>query len=778
MSRVSFKKLGALTVIAALLGTAISGLSPSKASAAPVIVSKIVTGSNGKSYVEVDGKPFMYENVENMGTVHTKGYDLSSITGFSNPLPLSWLENVFEKTKAAGYGMISLFLPWNDIEPVSQGDYDWTVIDQYIDWANEYDLRMSFTWLGSDANGGTRLPGFAGGWHVTVPEYLQNWQTYWNTKGTPPASAYTSDYMFYATKTGTAGAYIKSSEISAMTALFDHLATYDTNHRLISIMIENENHNIPDSWMSDVAAAVKNSDHVVVVGQHQQKAQYRAINNFDFVGFDDYSGSVSNKLYYLNLSPTPLKIQTETGGNSDNLSSFVVAAIANGGWMQAWELNDGYGGTLGMYETTTTPDYPNWTLGTIPTLKYGAQKNKRLQQALTKAYWVVAQGAPSEMVSFNVEYDFPSSTYSATKSLNGRTIGFKSDADSKGFGSVGLAVQKNNSYYLLSDTGTTVNFYTREAPTSATYGYQDENGNWVSQGNVTVTAKSDGTWEIPYNPSQVVKVDLPAGGTNLALNKTVTTSSSYSSNQNGPKAVDGNNSTQWTASNNTFNQWLSVDLGGRYDLTSVKQTFAETDNSNYKYKIEGSTDNSTWTTLVDRTGTGVTTNSTITETVSGTYRYVRLTITGITNNHSANSKSFEVYGNIAAPLNLALGKAVTVSSSYSSQVGSNAVDGLQWTQWTAPSAANQWLSVDLGSIYSLSTIRQTFAETDNSNYKYKIEGSTDNSTWTTLVDRTGTGVNTSATIFENVSGSYRYLKLTVVGVTNNHWINSKEFEVY
>ncbi|RKP54921.1 hypothetical protein D7Z26_06675 [Cohnella endophytica] len=603
-------KKAVVLIMSALLMISV-GMVTNKASAAQVVVSKIVTGSNGKSYVEVDGMPFMYENVENMGTWQLKGFNDNAINGYTTPLPQDWLENVFEKTKNAGYGMISLFLNWNDIEPTSQGVYDWTLIDKYISWGQKYSLRISFTWMGTDTGGGTRLPGYGAGWATQVPQYLQDWSTYWNTKGTPPASAKTSHYVFYATKTGTAGTNLKTWEKATLTALCNHLATADTTHRVISLMIENETHNIPDSWMSELAAAVKSSNYVMVVGQHQQKPDYRAISNYDFVGFDDYSTSISSKLGYLNSSPTSLKVETESGGNADNLTSVTVAAIANSGWLQAWELNDAFGNCYqyGMYETPNAdyvnfkPDYLNWTLGTMPTLKYGAQKNKRLQLAFSNGYWVIAQAAASEMIAFNIETDKPVASYLSIKTLKGQSIGFKSDAaDSKGNGSVGLVVNKGNSYYLLSDTGTTVTYYTRVAPTSATYGYQDTNGNWVSQGNVTVTTNSDGTWGIPVSASQVIKLDLPASSGNSATSATASATSLHSGSV-ASYVNDGTTSTSLVSADNpTFPYYatLSWSTGQTINDVNVKTIYSQRQ-APTDYDVQITTDGSTWTTVASKT---------------------------------------------------------------------------------------------------------------------------------------------------------------------------------
>lgn len=86
-------------------------------------------------------------------------------------------------------------------------------------------------------------------------------------------------------------------------------------------------------------------------------------------------------------------------------------------------MNDAYSDCyqLGMYETPNadyengTPDYLSWQVGDQQTLKYGAAKNKRLQLALRKAYWVVAQGSENEMLGFNLETDEPAANYMATK---------------------------------------------------------------------------------------------------------------------------------------------------------------------------------------------------------------------------------------------------------------------------------------------------------------------------------------------------------------------------
>ena len=543
-----------------------------------VVVSRVVTGENGKSYVEVDGKPFMYENVECMGTWLLKGFDASTIKGYKDPLPLSWMENVFEKTAQAGYNTVSTFFCWSDMEPDEEGEYDWTILDQYLEWAEKYNLRLSLTWFGSDAGGGTRLPGYGAGWSCHVPQYLCNQEKYWNRRAVPE-DAYRHETRFRCIPGTEEGDYIKECEKNALIALTEHLRDHDKTHRMISLMINNESQNIPDSWHTELAQAVKSVGYDFVIGQHMQKSQYKYREGYDFVGFDDYSTDLDYKLSYLNNSPTPLKACLETGGNANNLSSQVLAGITNGGWVQAWQLCDAYSdcNQLGMfetpdgvypkftdgvseqagqeYDTVSKPDYLTWEVGKEETLKYGAEKNRRLQVALRKAYWTVAQAAPDEMLSFNLESDEPEAGYTASKELNGHTFGFISDGpDSvRGKGSNGMIASRDDEYFCLSDTGTEVTFVVDSKPLSAEYGHQDgyeENeegtGEWVKEGDAQIeeqTAK-DGTktWAVTCRPEQVLRIQLNESNaspvfTDPAFEKTVVKNVPVSGTA---QAVDGN----------------------------------------------------------------------------------------------------------------------------------------------------------------------------------------------------------------------------------------------
>jgi putative heme-binding domain-containing protein len=63
------------------------------------------------------------------------------------------------------------------------------------------------------------------------------------------------------------------------------------------------------------------------------------------------------------------------------------------------------------------------------------------------------------------------------------------------------------------------------------------------------------------------------------------------------KAVDGDESTRWCASNPNYPQWLQLELEKPQTLTGIKTTWENA--GVYQFKVEGSTDGKAWSTLVD-----------------------------------------------------------------------------------------------------------------------------------------------------------------------------------
>ena len=128
----------------------------------------------------------------------------------------------------------------------------------------------------------------------------------------------------------------------------------------------------------------------------------------------------------------------------------------------------------------------------------------------------------------------------------------------------------------------------------------------------------------------------------LSQGKTATASSFQTGNEVA-KGNDGNISTRWAAVDATYPQWWKVDLGASYNLNKAVINWYNSSSRAYKYKIEVSSDNSTFTTVVDKTGNTTYGDTTDTFTATGK-RYVRITVTGCTTTTAyASAFEFKIY---------------------------------------------------------------------------------------------------------------------------------------
>jgi hypothetical protein len=116
------------------------------------------------------------------------------------------------------------------------------------------------------------------------------------------------------------------------------------------------------------------------------------------------------------------------------------------------------------------------------------------------------------------------------------------------------------------------------------------------------------------------------GTTNIALNKTVTYSSTDAIHT-AARIVDGNSTTDWWpagGSSGSEDQWLAVDLGTNYNVCLVAVDFQDNTHQAADYKIQTSTNGTTWADQVTITGN---TTVNISHTLSVSARYVKIAMT-------------------------------------------------------------------------------------------------------------------------------------------------------
>jgi len=112
---------------------------------------------------------------------------------------------------------------------------------------------------------------------------------------------------------------------------------------------------------------------------------------------------------------------------------------------------------------------------------------------------------------------------------------------------------------------------------------------------------------------------------------------------------DGDLSTRWTAVDGTYSQWWRVDLGSVLHLNQVVTNWYSTGGRAYQYTIDISTDDISYTTVVDNTANS--TSGTTTDNFCATARYVRVTVTGVI--PAGGFAAFwecQVFGTLATPL--------------------------------------------------------------------------------------------------------------------------------
>lgn len=116
------------------------------------------------------------------------------------------------------------------------------------------------------------------------------------------------------------------------------------------------------------------------------------------------------------------------------------------------------------------------------------------------------------------------------------------------------------------------------------------------------------------------------------------------------------------------------------------------------------------------------------------------------------------------------GPKATATSSAEGHAASLAIDGNAATFWQAAEAGKACLTLDLGEISEVRSVKQTFAEAKA--WNFVVEGSTDGELWAELGKAAGQGPQAAYEVSAN--GYFRYVRLNVQsgGVPS-----SKEFEV-
>jgi len=261
-------------------------------------------------------------------------------------------------------------------------------------------------------------------------------------------------------------------------------------------------------------------------------------------------------------------------------------------------------------------------------------------------------------------------------------------------------------------------------------------------------------------------------------------------------AIDGNTGTRW-ASNYVDDANITLDLGATYSVSKVVLLWEAAYGS--AYKIQVSTDGNNWNTV--KTLSGQDGGEDVITFQATNARYVRMQ--GVTRAlpYGYSLWEMEVYGagsgssdndsdndsdngntgnnpgdsNVSSTTNIALNKNVTVSGSESDGTGgNNAVDGNEGSRWSSNFADDAWIAVDLGATYSVNKVVLKWEGAYGS--AYKIQVSTNGSSWSTVATLSGQDGGEDVITFSATSA--RYVRMQGVTRALPYGYSLWEMEVY
>ncbi len=281
-------------------------------------------------------------------------------------------------------------------------------------------------------------------------------------------------------------------------------------------------------------------------------------------------------------------------------------------------------------------------------------------------------------------------------------------------------------------------------------------------------------------------------GDAVKLNATATASTEMQSASN---AVDGNEGSRWESTHGLDNQWLTLDLGSVKNVSRVKIKWETA--AGKEYRIETSVNGSNWDNAI--TVTNGTNGATLDESFAARdARYVRMYGVSRTTGYGYSIFEMEVYGTDSANGGSTGGgneggngggneggntgsevteiTPVSASASTEYQSASLAIDKNAGSRWESTHGLdNQWLSLDLGSLKSVSKVVIDWETAAGKNYVIQV--SADGNEWTPVYTVTNGGNGETKTCeFDAVNA--RYVRMYGTERTTQYGYSIYEMSVY
>ena len=282
-------------------------------------------------------------------------------------------EALVAQAAADGFNTVSIPVHWYEVER-EKNQFDWTVLEEYLNLVNKYNIKMELLWFGTNSGG-----------HV---QWLSRSQT-------EPIHLRTPDYVLYSPAPGskeTTSEYnirrdmsdysvdlgdnrLRERETYVLGKVMEHIARWDkangSMHPVIGVQIGNEvigqripySNSLVISYLSDVAGAIKNSDYVVwtrvncvywkiptrIYENEEQRLSPKG-TNIDFIGIDtyrhhfrtdaDFMASMRSNLPYVAKN---YRMIMETSSNVAFAAQMHLAALSGNNAFDFYSIESLYG---------------------------------------------------------------------------------------------------------------------------------------------------------------------------------------------------------------------------------------------------------------------------------------------------------------------------------------------------------------------------------------------------------------------------------------------------
>jgi len=443
------------------------------------VVSRHIANEDGKWYLEVDSKPFLFH------TVQARMPEDGDI------------DRIFKAVSAVGYKMLSLWIYWRDLEP-QKGKYDFTVIKKTIAAATHYDMRVEFIWGGT--NFCDKLD------NRFTPEWVLNNKAYLAKDAFGKIIQVNGSDMGNSFVANVQSRNLFEAEKNALLTMLDYLAELDITHRIISIQIENDiNMNqYPCGkkavlrYINRLCKAVSEHNYKiatsVTISMWQQDEMDAEIDELEFVtaqGISTFTPRVSCTRNMLVPKKGRKFKYISSNAAYENSISHIITALCCGGYYSIYRIDrDVLWDRPGVYDE----DFVESAI-TI--------RLRQFNNTLNKISGIIAQTSSCCMVEFNTESDgMPDMFYHGIKQLGNIEVGFITRCNA----AVGMGIFYEDDYYFISDEDSNLIFY--EEPKVCEIGEFDNDGNWITNGS-RGSGVYDSNFYVECNRGECLRVRFP-----------------------------------------------------------------------------------------------------------------------------------------------------------------------------------------------------------------------------------------------------------------------------